>query len=124
MSALLSKHNDSATVKVIEKNLWGEVILLYSEEILNEYREVLSRKKFSFSFTNVSRMIESIISFGELITPTETGEILIDMKDLPFYKVSMRKKDPAYLVTGNKKHFPNKNFIVTPNELLEILEGK
>ena len=79
MSTLLSKHNDSATVKVIEKILWGEVIPLYSEEILNEYREVLSRKKFSFSSTNVSKMIESIISFGELITHTETGEILIDM---------------------------------------------
>ena len=45
------------------------------------------------------------------------------MKDLPFYEVVMEKRqtDDAYLVTGNQKHFPNRTFIVTPKEMLDIL---
>ena len=33
-----------------------------------------------------------------------------------------RKENDAYLVTGNIKHFPAKRFVVTPREMLEILE--
>lgn len=47
------------------------------------------------------------------------------MKDLPFYEVVLEKRnDEAYLVTGNIKHFPAKPFIVTPRELLTILDHK
>ena len=46
------------------------------------------------------------------------------MKDLPFYEAVLEKQDKdAYLVTGNIKHFPDKAFIVTPNQLLEILNN-
>ena len=30
-------------------------------------------------------------------------------------------KEDAYLVTGNKKHFPNKPIVVTPAEMIELL---
>jgi len=33
-----------------------------------------------------------------------------------------RKEDDAYLVTGNLKHFPVRTFIVTPREMLDILQ--
>ena len=49
VSALLSKHDDSATVQVVERMIIGELIPIYSIEIITEYREVLSRKKFKFS---------------------------------------------------------------------------
>ena len=40
------------------------------------------------------------------------------------YEVAMEKReDDSYLVTGNKKHYPNKDFIVTPAEMIEILKG-
>jgi hypothetical protein len=58
------------------------------------------------------------------VFPQPTGEILIDMDDLVFYEVAMEKRtDNAYLVTGNQKHYPIKDFIVTPAEMLEILQG-
>lgn len=44
------------------------------------------------------------------------------MKDLPFYEVVLEKRDDnTYLVTGNIKHFPKEPFVVTPRELLDIL---
>jgi hypothetical protein len=47
------------------------------------------------------------------------------MKDVPFYEVVLEKRtEDAFLVTGNIKHFPNDPFIVTPRELLNILDQK
>ena len=61
--------------------------------------------------------------FGKLgACHQKVGEILIDMDDLVFYEVVMEKReDDAYLVTGNQKHYPIRDFIVTPAEMLEIL---
>ena len=57
------------------------------------------------------------------VNPAPSGMILPDMKDLPFYEVVLEKRDDdAYLVTGNIKHFPKEPFVVTPRELLDILE--
>jgi hypothetical protein len=33
-------------------------------------------------------------------------------------------KEEAYLVTGNKKHFPQKPIVVTPAEMMNILSRK
>lgn len=44
------------------------------------------------------------------------------MDDLIFYEIAMEKRDNnAYVVTGNKKHYPMKDFIVTPSEIMNIL---
>ena len=50
---------------------------------------------------------------------TSSDEV-IDPKDVVFYEVAM-SKDNSYLVTGNTKHFPPVRRVVTPNEMLEIL---
>ncbi len=91
VSALLSSHDDAATVQVVGKLFSGEVIPLLSKEILREYAEVLRRKKFGFSEETVSSLIYVIKKYGEMLAPTPTGEILPDMKDLPFYEVVLEK---------------------------------
>lgn len=123
VSALLSSYDDAATVLVVGKLFSGEVIPLFSDEILEEYNEVLRRPKFHFSERTVSMLLQTIEKYGERIVPEPTGELLPDMKDLPFYEVVVEKRDDddAYLVTGNKKHFPIKPFVVTAKEFLDIL---
>lgn len=124
VSSLLSKHSNAATVLVVNKIFSGEIIPVFSDEILKEYNEVLRRKKFKFPNDLVESFISTIENSGIKIEPKPSNEILIDMKDLPFYEVVIEKKDEgAYLVTGNIKHFPNKAFIVTANELLAIIEN-
>lgn len=111
VSAMLSENNDSATIQVVGKVLSGEITPVFSSKILKEYREVLSRKKFNFLNETVDCFLSAIEHFGILVSPSSTGEILPDKKD-----------DGAYLVTGNLKHFPEKEFIVTARELLDILD--
>lgn len=50
--------------------------------------------------------------------PQPTGAVLIDMDDLIFYEAAMEKRsDDTCLVTGNQKHYPFRDFIVTPAEM-------
>ncbi len=124
VSALLSSHENAATVQVVSRIFSGDVIPVFSNDILAEYNEVLRRKKFRFSEDAVRTLLDTIISIGENITPSPSGEVPPDMKDLPFYEVVLEKEeDNAYLVTGNIKHFPDKPNIVTAREFLIILEA-
>lgn len=125
VSALLCANEDAATVQIVERMLAGELTAIYSREIFKEYREVLSRKKFGFSKESVNDLLCAMDQYGILVAPSSTGMILPDMKDLPFFEVVMEKReDGAQLVTGNLKHFPKEPFIVTPRQMLDILEGK
>lgn len=122
MSALMSKHVTSATYRVLEKILSQEVVPLYSEEILDEYNEVLRRKKFGIQEDELKDLLD-VIRCGIEVTPSAIDEILPDSDDMPFYEVVLEKRnDDAYLVTGNLKHFPKKPFIVAPAEFLGIIE--
>lgn len=95
---------------------------LYSDSILEEYEEVLCRPKFHFSVSMIHTLIGSIKTNGISVNPSPTGAELPDMDDLVFYEVVMEKQtDNAYLVTGNIRHFPKEPFIVTPNEMLDII---
>jgi putative PIN family toxin of toxin-antitoxin system len=57
VSAMLAKHGDSVTVQILMKIMEGTITLLLSQDILNEYNEVLRRKKFSFSETDITNII-------------------------------------------------------------------
>lgn len=64
-----------------------------------------------------------IREIGIEVFPYPTGEILPDMDDLVFYEVVMDKRsDDAYLIAGNIKHFPKREYIVTPAEMMAIIE--
>lgn len=123
VSALLSKNESAATVQVMVQLLAGRITPVYSNEVISEYREVLSRKKFKFSPKQINCLLSAIEKFGILVDPSPTGAILPDMKDLPFYEIVIEKRsDNAYLVTGNQKHFPKEPFIITAREMIEILD--
>ena len=124
VSALLSSYEDAATVQVVKHLFSGAFIPLYSDQIMAEYREVLSRKKFHFPPEMVSTMLQEIRKHGVFVEAHSAGESLPDPKDLPFYEVVIeRQDDSAYLVTGNMKHFPQKPFIVMAREFWGILDS-
>lgn len=123
LSALLSKREDSATVKVLDAVFDGKITPLYHQDILEEYNEVLHREKFHLKEELIRKVLDAVRQYGAEVFPQPTGAILIDMDDLVFYEVAMEKReDDAYLVTGNQKHYPLKDFIVTPAELMAIIE--
>ena len=124
VASLLTKHPDSPTALVVDAISEEKLIPLYNEEILEEYDDVLHRAKFPFSNDAIQNIMQMIRQFGLAISPSPTGEVLPDMDDLVFYEVVMekRKADDAYLITGNLKHFPIREYIVTPAEMMSILK--
>jgi len=123
VSALLTSNINSPTVKVINALLDNDVTPLYNDEIIDEYKDELNRPKFKFSKKTVNFYIKAIQQQGISTQRTQSDEVFPDPKDIVFYEVAMSKED-AYLVTGNIKHFPQKPIVVTPAEMLEILQGR
>ncbi|MGN0343535.1 MAG: putative toxin-antitoxin system toxin component, PIN family [Lachnospiraceae bacterium] len=122
VSALLSKHSDASTVQVINTLLDNIITPIINDEILAEYSNVLHRNKFHFPESTIQATLHYFQKYGIYADRLTTNELLPDPKDLVFYEVCMAKREEdSMLVTGNMKHFPAKPFIVTPNELLEII---
>ena len=106
-SALLSKKEDAATVRVMNELFGGRIIPLYHKDILAEYSEVLHWEKFHLQEITIRFVLNSVIQFGIEVFPQPTGEILIDMDDLIFYEVAMEKRDDdAYPVPVNHPGYP------------------
>ena len=100
------------------------IVPLYNDEILEEYKSVLSRPKFHLNLSLIETVIKAIITDGLNIDRTPTADIEFpDPKDIVFYEVALSVED-SYLVTGNIRHFPVKPFIVTPAEMVRILEAR
>ena len=121
VAALLTSNNDSATVRVIDAMLRGCIKPLYNDEIIAEYVEVLGREKFHFTNARRGFFVNTIRQLGEKVDSIHSDEFFPDPKDIVFYEVALSKED-AYLVTGNIKHFPRTPIVVTPSEMMEILE--
>jgi len=123
VAALLSKHSDAATVRVVNAVLTGTITPLYHKDMMLEYEDVLRRPKFHLTEATIQNVLNSIIQFGVEVFPQPSGEIFVDMDDLIFYEVALEKReDNAYLVTGNQKHYPIRDFIITPSEMMNILD--
>jgi putative PIN family toxin of toxin-antitoxin system len=123
VSAFITKNQDSPTAKVWSALLNYDIIPMYSDEILEEYKEVLHRKKFYIPEQLIKDAIDHIMVNGVRGERVLSDDFFPDPKDVVFYEVALSKED-AYLVTGNTKHFPKKPIVVTPAEMLDILRAQ
>ena len=109
---------------IIASLLEGKIIPLFNKEIIDEYKDVLSRSKFNFSPKIIADFLTAFLSHGlEMKGEKVHGFDFPDPKDVVFYEVKM-SKDDAYLVTGNIKHFPKEPTVVTPAEMVRILKDQ
>ncbi|MBQ7677435.1 MAG: putative toxin-antitoxin system toxin component, PIN family [Lachnospiraceae bacterium] len=108
---------------IIEFAFTGTITPVLSDVIVAEYREVLMRDKFHLTKEIVDDVIQALKEQGVFIEADNMDYELPDSKDVVFYAIVMekRKDSDAYLVTGNKKHFPQDPFVVTPREMMDII---
>jgi len=121
VSAVLKSH--SVPGSIVELAFDGPIIPILNEAIEKEYREVLSRPKFHLPEDLIEGIMSTFHKRAIYVDAEHLDVELPDPKDLVFYEVVMeeRKEEEAYLVTGNIRHFPNRPFIVTPREMLDII---
>ena len=110
----------------ILKYVYSRVLVpLVNETIVKEYEDVLNRDKFGFCKEDIAFVINNIKENCLFLKETKTNEQFIDKNDIVFYEITLssRKDMNGYLVTGNIKHFPNKPFVVTPKEMVDIINS-
>ena len=111
--------------QVVNQAAEGDITPLISDEILLEYQQVLERNKFGLSQDEVDILLAKFNERGIRLDRTITDEEFIDSDDIIFYEIALtgKKEKETYLITGNKKHFPVKSFVVTPREMMDIIES-
>lgn len=122
VSALLKE--GSIPYQIIEYIRSKKIIPLFNEDTITEYIEVLVRNKFGLTEEQVKNTIALFLDHGLEIEPVEIDEFFSDNDDKIFYQIVMSSRqsgEDSKLVTGNIKHFPRKEFIVTPAEMIEII---
>jgi len=122
VSGVLKPYSPAASI--LRMLVEGVIQPAYDLRILAEYREVLSRPKFSFDREVVKPLLDQIEEEGVLISASPLKSPLPDPADEPFLEVAVAAAAAA-LVTGNRRHFPRRSYgavkILSPSEFLEIL---
>lgn len=121
VSALLSSRKNSPTAKLLDYVIDECIILLYNDDILREYDEVLHRAKFNFSDDRIQIVLD-LVKTGLHLEPTQSGEYFPDEDDRVFYEVSL-SKEGSYMVTGNLRHFPSNAIVVSPADMIQIINN-
>lgn len=121
VSASITKNPLSPTVKVVANMLGGRIKPVYNRDIIAEYTEVLHRPKFHLNENDIKLLIDSIQKYGIHFDRIPFDGDMPDEKDRPFYEVSLNMED-SFLVTGNLKHFPVTPKVITPAQMVAILE--
>lgn len=121
VSGMISNNPSSPTVGVLKCVDNKTIVPLFCDEILHEYDIVLHRKKFNLPEDEINAVLDEIVALGLSSSRITSNEQFPDPKDVVFYEIALSKEN-SYLITGNIKHFPKVDFVVTPAEIMKIIE--
>ena len=118
VSALISPFGNEALVVLAVAR--GRVQPCLTDAILQEYAGVLARPKFAFSTDEILSLMELMQARGELSVPPATPFHSPDLGGAKFLACAAAGA-AEFLVTGNKRHFPQARYgptrIVSAGEL-------
>lgn len=119
------KHN-SIPGEILDLVISKTIVPLLNEEIIEEYEDVLKRKKFGFDNAQVDNLIANIKANSIFLEREHTLEEFVDEDDIVFYEIvlSAQSTMDAFLITGNIKHYPIRNYVVTPKQMIDIINSK
>jgi len=116
VSALLTPTGNPNTI--LRTVLDGELTVVYSAAIMTEYHSVLARPRFGFDARDIMDLTSFIETCGEVTSPIPSTVHLPDESDRPFYDTA--KDARAILITGNSRHYPLLDGLMTPAEYVRL----
>lgn len=121
VSGLLSPHGPPG--RIVDLVVRGRLVPLYDDRIMDEYRDVLRRDRFSFDPRDVRDLLEYVRAVGEHVTARPWEGELSDPDDRPFLEVAVSAGGRA-IVTGNRRDYRPRSGthtvdVLSPRELLE-----
>ena len=115
VSALWSR--SGAPARAVGLVLSGHLIPCYDHRIMLEYRQVLQPPKFRFRPSEINALLDWFKQTGRSVIPAPVDISFVDEADRKFYEVA--KYCGAVLITGNLKHFPNDDAVMSVSDFLE-----
>ena len=105
----------------------GLVRPCFSEDIIAEYEGVLARPKFAFPSDQIDALMVMLRDKGELVEPVGVSAASPDPGDTRFLSCASAAR-ADFLVTGNKRHFPDglygATYVVSAGELLDHITAE
>ena len=123
VSALITHNSNASTVKVLESMFMNRFTPLYNKEIIEEYEDVLHRRKFKLTEEQIRTVIDCVKQNGIDSDRFPYDDDMPDEGDRVFYEIALSEKD-SFLVTGNLKHFPHTPRVITAAQMMEILDNE
>ena len=121
--SFLLASGDSPVATIFDAVRRDKLRPLYSSHLLREYRRVLLSDRFGFDKETVYLMLQFFEIHGKGVEPVDNGSSLVDSKDSPIIDIVQSTREcHSILVTGNIKHHPKVDYVVTPRELVDRLD--
>ena len=120
VSSMITRNPVSPTRRILDEIRDGIIVPMLNQDVFEEYTDVLSREKFRFACTDIVQMLKLFDDKGQRYVPNCLRQDFIDLNDVIFYETYKMRND-AYLITGNLKHFPQEARIVSPSDMINIL---
>jgi putative PIN family toxin of toxin-antitoxin system len=120
VSALLCPQ--SLPAKILGLVLNGTIGIVYDNNVLVEYIDVLNRDKFKINKESIKVVLEFMGNDGEYTISIPQNVKFADEDDRMFYEL-YKSGEVDFLITGNIKHFPKEKNILTPREFIEIINN-
>src|SRR5258707_361298 len=98
----------------------------FSEELFEEFSEVLLRKKFTLDAKEVAQSLRAFRASGVLVTPRNRIAIARDFDDDKVLECAV-KAQADYIVTANIRDFPKQYLgvsVVLPRAFLNLLASR
>ena len=121
VAAAKSHKPDSSASRVLSLVFSGVIQPLICDEILEEYEGILNHPVLAIPSEKASAILAIFKEDGINPGCTPSEEEHPDPTDQIFYEITLSVED-AYMVTNNKKHFPQKPRVVTPTEMILLLK--
>ncbi len=114
VSAFWSKSGNAA--QILRMFLDNRLLLIYSSDILIEYKIVLRRPAFQFRRVKIGEIINQLRKYGIPVDPPASDMPFSDGRDRKFYDAA--RMHNAVLITGNLRHYPASPLIKTAADFL------
>lgn len=122
VSAMIAPSGNEALLLLAARQ--GFVTPCVSEEICEEYAEVLARPKFAFAPEEIAQVMSMIRGRAEIFQPALVTGVALDADD-DMVAACVLEARADYLVTGNKRHFDERRIapakLVNAGEMLDII---
>jgi len=107
---------DGVCAELLQHAVDGRFTPAWDNRILHEYRDVLSRPRFTLSISVQKQLLLSLPQSG-YFTGKQKAYGLPDQDDEPFLSVALATPDRV-IITGNPKHYPSR--ILTPLHVMVL----